>query len=248
MGRQQATSTRNLRLREDTAKYLVNLDLDSTKYDPKTRSMLEDGTAEDAGAEDDFVRRSGDAAEFDRAQRYAWETQERGGGQKLHLQANPTAGELAIKKKTTEGSGKEGELAQDAVEKYGGTEHLQAAPTKDLLVTESERFVEYDETGGIKGAPKIKPKSKYAEDVFPNNHTSVWGSWWHDFSWGYACCHSLIKNSYCTGESGKEAFADEVRRRVGLDLEDEEEQTRAIEEAPRIWRRRLQRGREKLRR
>jgi pre-mRNA-processing factor SLU7 len=37
MGRKQATSTRNLRLREDTAKYLLNLDLDSAKYDPKTR-------------------------------------------------------------------------------------------------------------------------------------------------------------------------------------------------------------------
>jgi len=43
MGRQQSTSTRQLRLREDTAKYLLNLDLDSAKYDPKTRSMLDPG-------------------------------------------------------------------------------------------------------------------------------------------------------------------------------------------------------------
>lgn len=33
------TTIRNLRIREDTAKYLLNLDLNSAHYDPKTRSM-----------------------------------------------------------------------------------------------------------------------------------------------------------------------------------------------------------------
>lgn len=32
-------TVRNLRIREDTAKYLINLDIDSSHYDPKTRSM-----------------------------------------------------------------------------------------------------------------------------------------------------------------------------------------------------------------
>ena len=32
-------SVRNLRIREDTAKYLRNLDVNSAHYDPKTRSM-----------------------------------------------------------------------------------------------------------------------------------------------------------------------------------------------------------------
>jgi len=32
-------TVRNLRIREDTAKYLRNLDLSSAYYDPKTRSM-----------------------------------------------------------------------------------------------------------------------------------------------------------------------------------------------------------------
>lgn len=40
------TTTRNLRIREDTAKYLINLNLDSAFYDPKTRSMREDPTAQ----------------------------------------------------------------------------------------------------------------------------------------------------------------------------------------------------------
>jgi pre-mRNA-processing factor SLU7 len=34
-------TVRNLRIREDTAKYLMNLDEDSAHYDPKTRSMRE---------------------------------------------------------------------------------------------------------------------------------------------------------------------------------------------------------------
>ena len=48
------------------------------------------------------MRSSGDAAEFEKAQRYAWETQEKStpGAKKLHLQANPTEGEILRKKQT----------------------------------------------------------------------------------------------------------------------------------------------------
>lgn len=45
----------------------------------------------------------------------------------------------------------------------------------------------------------VQKRSRYEEDVFPGNHTSVWGSWWKDGEWGYACCHQSVKNSYCTG-------------------------------------------------
>lgn len=49
------------------------------------------------------------------------------------------------------------------------------------------------------------PRSKYEEDVFINNHTTVWGSWWKDHQWGYKCCKQTIRNSYCTGAAGIEA-------------------------------------------
>lgn len=49
------------------------------------------------------------------------------------------------------------------------------------------------------------PKSKYEEDVYINNHTSIWGSWWNDHQWGYKCCKQTIRNSYCTGAAGIEA-------------------------------------------
>ena len=50
-----------------------------------------------------------------------------------------------------------------------------------------------------------KAKSKYPEDVFINDHTSVWGSWWNEnLGWGYTCCHNTIKASMCLGVKGKE--------------------------------------------
>jgi len=47
----------------------------------------------------------------------------------------------------------------------------------------------------------------YSHLVYINNHTAVWGSW-YDISngtWGYACCHSSIHISYCSGLVGIEA-------------------------------------------
>ena len=212
MGRQQSTATRNLRIREDTAKYLLNLDLDSAKYDPKTRRMVDMGAGDDQTAalvaEENFVRASGDAAEFERAQRYAWESQEHGKKQ-LHLQANPTSGEVLRKKEKTESGAKRQEQRKALLERYGGEEHLAPAPLPDTKVVENERFVEYDESGAIKGAPKKATKSKYPEDIFTNKHTTVWGSWWYEFQWGYACCFSTVKNSYCIGEQGRKVFEEE---------------------------------------
>jgi pre-mRNA-processing factor SLU7 len=45
--------------------------------------------------------------------------------------------------------------------------------------------------------------------AYINNHTQVWGSWYNPStgSWGYACCHSTIHISYCTGQAGIEAAA-----------------------------------------
>jgi pre-mRNA-processing factor SLU7 len=43
-------SVRNLRIREDTAKYLLNLDINSAHYDPKTRSMRADPLPHKASA------------------------------------------------------------------------------------------------------------------------------------------------------------------------------------------------------
>ncbi len=225
MSRHQPTSTRQLRIREDTAKYLLNLDLDSAKYDPKTRSMVDAGATADKAAalfaEEGALKASGDAADFEKAQRYAWETQEKTGDTSQHLQANPTAGEYYRKKEKEEAERKKLERAKKLADMYGSQQETMPARPDELNTTESEHFVEYDEAGLIKGAPRKTAKSKYSEDILINNHQSVWGSWWSDFQWGYSCCHSTIKNSYCTGEEGKMAWKQSEQQRMGVDLAEE---------------------------
>jgi len=203
------TTIRNLRIREDTAKYLYNLDLNSAYYDPKTRSMRENPLANnDKGKSinfygDNWVRSHGDVTDMARSQLFAWDAYERGAD--VHLEADPTKlallnKEFKVKKEDFERNKKEG-----IVEKYGGEEHLNAPP-KELLLAQTEEYVEYSRTGKIiKGQERAITKSKYEEDVYVNNHKSVWGSYWREFQWGYACCHSFIKMSYCTGEAGKVA-------------------------------------------
>ncbi|CEQ42294.1 SPOSA6832_04097 [Sporobolomyces salmonicolor] len=108
-------TVRNLRIREDTAKYLMNLDTESAYYDPKTRSMREapvpNLAPEDAPfAGDNFARHSGGATE------------------------------------------------------------------------------------------------------------SIWGSWYSMTTgkWGYACCHSHLKGSYCAGQASIEAAAAEASGELSL--------------------------------
>ncbi|KAG5997341.1 mRNA splicing protein [Claviceps spartinae] len=223
MNKHQSTATRQLRIREDTAKYLLNLDLESAKYDPKTRSLVDAGAtggkAAELYAEEGFMRSSGEARDFETAQRYAWEAQERSGDTTQHLQANPTAGAFYRRKEQEETERMRAEREKELLRKYGG-ESQKPIPTalRNMIVTESETYVEYDEAGLIKGAPRKAAKSKYPEDVLINNHTSVWGSWWSNFKWGYACCHSYVKNSYCTGEEGKAAWEAAERQRTGANL------------------------------
>lgn len=206
----QRITVRNLRIREDTAKYLFNLDVNSAYYDPKTRSMRQNPFSnqgkdlqETSFAGDNFVRWSGDALNMAKRQVFAWEAYEK--GTEVHLQADPTKLEMLNKEYNRKKEIYKVSAKDSILEKYGGQEHLEA-PSKQLLLAQSENYVEYSRHGTIiKGAEKAKIKSRYEEDVYINNHTSVWGSYWHEGQWGYKCCHSFIKESYCTGMAGKEA-------------------------------------------
>ena len=95
----QRTTVRNLRIREDTAKYLLNLNLNSAFYDPKSRSMRENPytntgkvPSEVPFAGENFVKASGETSDMARAQLFTWEAFER--GVDLHLQGEPTKAEL----------------------------------------------------------------------------------------------------------------------------------------------------------
>ncbi|KAL5015581.1 hypothetical protein ScPMuIL_007336, partial [Solemya velum] len=203
----QRITVRNLRIREDTAKYLFNLDPNSAFYDPKTRSMRENpfkNTGKEAKllefGGDNFVRTSGDAHVFAKSQVFAWEAYERGAD--VHLQADPTKLELLSREVDKRKDDFKTSAKDSILARYGGEEHLEAPP-KQLLMAQTEDYVEYSRHGTvIKGQEKAVVRSKYEEDVYPNNHTSVWGSYWCAGKFGFKCCHSMLKESYCTGAAG----------------------------------------------
>jgi pre-mRNA-processing factor SLU7 len=229
------TTVRNLRIREDTPKYLRNLDLNSAFYDPKTRSMrmnpFPDENPEDlVYAGDNFVRHTGDAAKLAATELLCWEMQAR--GEDVDVISNPSQAELLKKQFTEKKKVVEEEKRRAIFEKYGVN---MPSPSGDgsgvrtekldprLILGQTEAYVEYSADGRIiKGAGSssaVKARTKYEEDVLINNHTSVWGSYFNRsrMAWGFACCHSLIKNSYCTGAKGREANDNEGSRALGAD-------------------------------
>mmetsp|Transcript_11554 Transcript_11554/g.42262 ORF Transcript_11554/g.42262 Transcript_11554/m.42262 type:complete len:486 (+) Transcript_11554:173-1630(+) len=207
-------SVRNLRIREDTAKYLLNLDVNSAHYDPKTRSMRADPQPDKPADEktyfgDNFWRYSGQVKEVQALNVHAWEASQR--GQNILPMASPSQAELLFQT-FKERKDKLKTSSKDSLkDKYG---NAAAKKTDDVeLLAQTEQYVEYDRTGKlVNGAETKAPLSKYEEDVYPNNHTSVWGSWCvavgGKIQWGFACCHSTVKNSYCLGEAGKSAAND----------------------------------------
>ena len=120
----------------------------------------------------------------------------------MNIASDPTQGEYLYKKFHEQGKFKSTEPSL-LIDKYGGGEYLNAP--KELLMSQSEQYLEYSAKGElIKGQETVK-KSKYLENVYNNNHTTVWGSWYSGGEWGYKCCHSMIKNSYCGGAALIEA-------------------------------------------
>ena len=218
-------SVRNLRIREDTAKYLLNLDVNSAYYDPKTRSMRDnplnegamrggggggDGGASGSGAVPNFMpynveRNTGDARKLAEMQLYEMEANAK--GQSLHLQADPTSIELMNKIYREKKESLQATKKNKVLEKYGGQEHLEQPPT-ELLFAQTEDYAEYTRAGAlVHGKERPVAKSKYEEDVHAHNHTCIWGSFFdrQTFKWGYADDHATIRNAYGTGEAGKQA-------------------------------------------
>lgn len=92
--------------------------------------------------------------------------------------------------------------AKNVCEFFAETMLAHAQKPKDVAMSAStEAYVEYDRQGKIiSGDVRPVVRSRYEEDNAPNNHAHVFGSWYANGAWGYACCHQAIYNSYCTGE------------------------------------------------
>ena len=244
-GAQMKVTARNLRIREDTAKYLRNLDPNSAYYDPKSRSMRDNPNPEIAPEElqfagDNFARISGDAVGLADTQLFAWEASDQG-VKELHPQANPSQAELLKKQFKSKSENLELQRKKAVLDKYGGEEYLdggdglatavdgdakekakEAAQERQTRFGVSTAVEEYRPDGSLAkdGSGQIKRvalKSKYEEDVLINGHWTVWGSFFHKgaFQWGYADDHSLMKNSYCTGDNGRKANDDANAMRYG---------------------------------
>lgn len=233
------TTVRNLRIREDTAKYLYNLDPSSAYYDPKSRSMRADprphiDPSEKLYSGDNMVRATGDVGEFSQSKVYAWQASER--GQNLMVEANPTATQLMHKKYVEKKENVNEIHANRLMAKYGNAS--KSAPNQELILGQTEAYVEYSRDGRlVKGEEKMAPKSKFPEDVHPGNHTTVWGSFFdrRSRSWGYACCHQLSRNAYCVPVSEAPAAVmappdEEFEEPVQEELEAPKKKSKAEEE------------------
>mmetsp|Transcript_20273 Transcript_20273/g.32848 ORF Transcript_20273/g.32848 Transcript_20273/m.32848 type:complete len:581 (+) Transcript_20273:110-1852(+) len=235
-------TVRNLRIREDTAKYLRNLDLSSAYYDPKTRSMRENPTPHSDPSEQFFLgdnvkRKTGDTLGFERLNDHAFDAYKK--GQEIHMQAAPSQAELLYQQYRKKKDTLTGATKNSILEKYGNAAAADPAP-EGLLLGQTENYMEYDRAGRIiKGEEKAAAKSRYEENVLEQNHKAVWGSFWQSGQWGYSCCRSFQKNSYCTGVRGIEAAAasaDQMRenlaaREAAMDAAKQQEEAAEAEAA-----------------
>lgn len=145
-------TVRNLRIREDTAKYLRNLDPESAYYDPKTRSMRENPTPDAAPealvyAGDNFVRQTGDVGRVTEMQVFAWQAHER--GQDLSLQANPSEVERLYRQQAERHVQQQQQLQRTLLARYGGPVQDQDAADARPEPEESDVYVEYSATGRV---------------------------------------------------------------------------------------------------
>jgi len=128
-------TVRNLRIREDTAKYLRNLDLHSAYYDPKTRSMRENPYGSNVDPEsvlyagDNFVRKQGETKEVQNLQSFVWEAVERG-NEGVHVQALPSQAEKLYQEYKNKKEMLKQTRKEAIIQKYGTNDHAAPAPTQ----------------------------------------------------------------------------------------------------------------------
>jgi pre-mRNA-processing factor SLU7 len=227
------TNTKNLRIREDRAKYLQNLDVNSAHYDGKSRSMRENPTPSLEIKDQDFkgdnyMSHTGFYLDLLEQEKFAIEAEEKAAVE-INNVAMPSQAELLYRnfkeKKEVLKSGQKTAL----LAKYGGEENLGIPD--EVAFGETEVYVEYDREGRVlKGTSREKKmkSSRYEEDVHVNGHYCVWGSYFHHhFGWGYKCCYSHKKHSECLREEGKRI---EIAREYKLMMDKKKEAEDAHEE------------------
>jgi pre-mRNA-processing factor SLU7 len=191
------TMNMNLRSRDQTAKYLINLN-SKAHYDGKSRAMRENPNEEEEEASEEKDKNlfkgdnkniySGQFLELMDQSNFTTEAKEKGNIQ-LNNVAMPSQAELAFKHYKEKKANLNTKMMNEMYEKYGGQEHADM-PDDVKMAQIEERYEMVERAKEAKKAKKVnlKVRSKYEEDVLINGHTKVWGSFWHEkLGWGYKC-------------------------------------------------------------
>lgn len=195
---------RNVRTREHTAKYLVDLDPDSAYYDPKSRSMRDclpvfGQTSESVLFSDPFTHNSTEPPASMGSQKLAWEEQP-------DKPEPPHGNSTSFTAKLPEPMYPKSPGPQSTLlEKYSSAVDSESGQllTKEQLL-QSDIYSEYTQDGLLLSVSNvISPSTRYREDIHDGNHREIWGSYYFMQAWGYSCCHQTTRYVYCTGESGK---------------------------------------------
>eukprot|EP00388_Colpodella_angusta_P004428 GDKJ01014623.1.p1 GENE.GDKJ01014623.1~~GDKJ01014623.1.p1 ORF type:complete len:383 (+),score=59.91 GDKJ01014623.1:30-1178(+) len=188
LANQQGTMFTSMRSRTDVAKYLLNLDLSSAMYDPKTRSMREnpmEGNSEETECYrgDNDWRSTSEAKDAIRLQAFAIASEKLGFF--ISPAALPTQTELMWKEHQARKDQLHTMRQQELEGKYGAFDN-QELPRDVAALTQVET------------SKREIVSSLYIEEQFENGHSSVYGSFWENGKWGYKCCRQVQKNSTCT--------------------------------------------------
>jgi pre-mRNA-processing factor SLU7 len=205
----QMCTSKSLQIGDDYSKYLLNLALNSAYYDGKSRSMRENPNPGSLHTfrGDNYTRNTGDTLKLIELENFIREANDKNKDLNLDHFSMPSQAELFRNFLENKKTNYRSDLFKKVIQKYGGEEYLQVPDeVKNSNVTEN--IDTYDEdyapfSDQVRNTYRILNKSIYPEDVHINNHTSVWGSFYHKkFCWGYKCCLSFDRNSFCNGEDG----------------------------------------------
>jgi len=173
------TTTRNLRLIEDPAKYLINMNQNTAYYDPKSRAMRGNPTAEGEDDQnlfkgDNAYKYTGESYDALKQEAFVWEQVEKNNAELNNL-ALPTGTQKVFQMYTEQEKKKIFERNKKIFQIY---DIQQEKPQlEDEVLGQTEQYKEYALDGkGYTAKSRPRNKSKYEEDVYINNHTSVWGS------------------------------------------------------------------------
>lgn len=169
------TAVRNLRQREDVAKYLRNLDPNSAVYNAKSRTMKENPNPDLPESEqtfkgDNWVKFTGDAPKLIQAEAFMLKTNEviKGQGQEVNTMGMPSQIELLQVKHEEKKNSMQNEQLTKLLQKYGGQKHMSVP----IEVRVGNTGADIDskqharQTYGLIGM-----QSKFAEDVLQGKHS-----------------------------------------------------------------------------